>query len=283
IDRCFEELRPVLERHGGTGERVVGGAVTAVFGGPVGHEDDALRAVRAANEIRAHLSGLEGEPEGRWGAQLERRIGGSPRAVVAGGDGGQPYAAGEPVNAAARLHQGAQANEILLAESTYRLVRDAVEAEPAGRHFRLLALLPDAPGHVSRFDSPMVGRERELRRLGDAFEQATGDASCQLFTVLGAAGVGKSRLVQEFLGDVAGRALVARGRCLPYGEGITYWPVTEAVKEAAGLEDRETLEESRLKLVALVEGEEQGELVAQRVAETIGLSEAAGGAEEGFW
>src|SRR5262245_20647298 len=91
IDRCFEELRPVLERHGGMVERFVGGAVATVFGLPVVHEDDALRAVRAGDEIRAHLSGLEGELEGHWGAQLELRIGVSTGEVVAGGDSGQPY------------------------------------------------------------------------------------------------------------------------------------------------------------------------------------------------
>ena len=97
----------------------------------------------------------------------------------------------------------------------------------------------------------MVGRERERRRLLDAFEQAATDGSCQLFTILGAAGVGKSRLVREFLEDLAGRARVARGRCLPYGEGITFWPVFEAVMDVAGLDDAATPEEARSRLAAI--------------------------------
>ncbi len=280
--RGFEELLPVLERHGGMVERSMGGAVTAVFGIPVLHEDDALRAVRAAAEMRDCLSALTAELESHWGASLELRVGVSTGEVVAGGDGGHPYASGDPLNTAVRLQQAALAGELLLSESTYRLVRDAVEVEPADEGVRLLAVLPVAPGHPSRFESPMVGRERERRRLNDAFEQAVGDRSCQLFTILGAAGVGKSRLVQEFVGDLAGRAFVARGRCLPYGEGITYWPVIEVVKEAAGLDDAESPDQSRQKLAALLEGEEESELTARRVAEVIGLAETSSGAEESF-
>ena len=119
----------------------------------------------------------------------------------------------------------------------------------------------------------MVGRERERRRLYDAFEQAVDDRSCQLFTVLGLAGVGKSRLVQEFLDGIAGQAVVARGRCLPYGEGITYWPLLEAVNEAVGLEDTDSPDEARAKLLGALGREPGAELVAHRVAEMIGLAE----------
>jgi predicted ATPase len=148
---------------------------------------------------------------------------------------------------------------------------------------RLLAVVPGALGHPSRFESPIVGRRRERRRLLDAFEQAGGDGSCQLFTILGAAGVGKSRLVREFLDDLRGRALVARGRCLPYGEGITYWPMVEAVKDAAVLDEGDSPERIRQKLAALLEGEDDAELVAHRMAELIGVAEPVGGAEERFW
>ena len=129
----------------------------------------------------------------------------------------------------------------------------------------------------------MVGRERERRRLRDAFEQAVGDRSCQLFTVLGLAGVGKSRLVQEFLDDLAGRALVARGRCLPYGEGITYWPLARGGQGGRRARRRRLArggarDAARRPSVR----EPDAELVAQRVAETIGLVEVAGGVEERF-
>jgi class 3 adenylate cyclase/tetratricopeptide (TPR) repeat protein len=279
--RAFAEIGEAVERHGGTLETLSGDAVTAVFGIPAVHEDDTLRAVRTAAEVREHLTALGDELASDWAARLDLRIGVSAGEVIAGGGAGPPpHATGEPLTAAALLGRAAEPGDILLDESAYRFVREAVEVEAAGVAFRLVAVHSDAP---SRFESPMVGRVRERRRLHDAFKQAVGDGSCQLFTILGTAGVGKSRLVQEFLGDVAGEALVARGRCLPYGEGITYWPVMDVVKEAAGFEDAETLEESRLKLVALMGEEEQGDLVARRVAETIGLIEAVGVAEESFW
>src|SRR5215212_1235298 len=121
----------------------------------------------------------------------------------------------------------------------------------------------------------MIGRERERRRLHDVFETAVADRSCQLFTVLGPAGVGKSRLVQEFLGELGDTALVARGRCLPYGEGITYWPLLEAVKEAVGLTDADSPDEARAKLIGALAGEAGAELIGQQVAGIIGLEEAA--------
>ena len=125
----------------------------------------------------------------------------------------------------------------------------------------------------------MVGRERERRRLHDAFDQAVSDRSCQLFTVLGVAGVGKSRLVYEFLQQLGEGTLVAVGRCLPYGEGITYWPLLEAVKSVVGLDDASSPDEARATLARVLEGEQGGEVVAQRVAEMIGLADAVGGAE----
>ena len=127
-------------------------------------------------------------------------------------------------------------------------------AEPAEDAWRLLAAVEPAAPLPGRLASPMVGRERERRRLNDAFEQAVGDRSCQLFTVLGVAGVGKSRLVQEFLGDLGEARRLRGGRCLPYGEGITYWPLLEAVKDAVGLEDTESPEDARAKLPARVRG-----------------------------
>jgi predicted ATPase len=254
----------------------------AIFGIPTVHEDDALRAARAATEMRERLSGLRDELEGDWGAWLELRIGISTGEVVTGGDSDQPYATGEPVQSALRLHQAAQSGDVLVDERTHRLVRDAVDAETHGEHSRLLGVRPVAAGFVSRFDSPMVGREREQRRLQDAFAQAIGDRSCQLFTILGAPGVGKSRLVREFVDGVSGRALVARGRCLPYGEGITYWPILEAVRDAADLDDTDSTEELA-KLASLLEGEEEADLAAQRLGDVIGLTQGLSGAEESFW
>ncbi len=228
LGRYFDEMKAIVERHGGTVEKFVGDAVMAVFGVPQLHEDDALRAVRAAVEMRDALPELG----------VEARIGVNTGEVVVGT--AERLATGDAVNVAARLEQAAGAGEVLLGPETAALVRDAVEteelelelkgkSEPLVAH-RLISLQAQAPAFARRFDAPLVGRERELRRLQEAFGQAGADGSCQLFTILGSAGVGKSRLVAEFIGSVEG-ARVVRGRCLPYGEGITYWPVIEVLKQ----------------------------------------------------
>jgi class 3 adenylate cyclase/tetratricopeptide (TPR) repeat protein len=228
LARYFGEMKAIVERHGGSVEKFIGDAVMAVFGVPQLHEDDALRAVRAAVEMRDALPQLG----------VEARIGVNTGEVVVGTS--ERLATGDAVNVAARLEQAAGAGEVLLGPETAALVRDAVEteelelalkgkSEPLVAH-RLVSLQAQAPGFARRFDAQLVGRERELRRVREAFGQAEADGSCQLFTVLGSAGVGKSRLTAEFIGLVDG-ARVVRGRCLPYGEGITYWPVIEVLKQ----------------------------------------------------
>jgi tetratricopeptide (TPR) repeat protein len=249
------------------------------------HEDDAVRALRAAAELRERLARVAADLQER-GIRLAFGIGVSTGAVVTGGEAhGQLRATGQPLTVSLQLARAAEPGEILVDGDTGRLARDAVVVEPTTdpslRAFRLVRVVDGGLGTVSRFVSPMVGRERERRGLHGAFEQAVADRSCQLFTILGLAGVGKSRLVQEFLDDLDGRALVAAGRCLPYGEGITFWPLLEAVKEAVGLEDADSPDDARAKLSRAI-GEEQGaELVAPRVAGMIGLAEVGGGAEEG--
>jgi tetratricopeptide (TPR) repeat protein len=222
-------MKSIVERHGGSVEKFIGDAVMAVFGVPQVHEDDALRAVRAAVEMRDAL------PE----IGVEARIGVNTGEVVVGA--AERLATGDPVNVAARLEQAAAPGEILVGPETAQLVRDAAETEPTeplelkGKSdpliaHRLVVLHEAAPAFARRLDAPLVGRERELRRLGEAFGQAVADRSCQLFTILGVAGVGKSRLTSEFIGSLED-ATVVRGRCLPYGEGITYWPVVEVLKQ----------------------------------------------------
>ncbi len=281
--RAFREVESAVEHHGGSVETVADDAVIAVFGLPVAHEDDALRGVRAAAEARDALSSLAAELTAGWPLRLDIRIGISTGEVVTGGDGERrSWATGAPLTSSSRLGHVAAPGEILVDEATRRLVRDAVVTEPADDAWRLVELAETAPGLRRRLVSPMIGRERERRRLHDAFDQAVGDRSCQLFTVLGVAGVGKSRLVRELVGELAGQALVARGRCLPYGEGITFWPLLEAVKGAVELEDGDSPEESCAKLARALEGEQGGELAAQQVAELIGIAEGGGGAEDGF-
>ena len=238
--RYFEAMRAVIERHGGTVEKFIGDAVMAVFGVPVIHEDDALRAVRAAAEMREALTALNEELEHDYGTTLEARIGVNTGEVVTGTE--ERLATGDAVNVAARLEQAAPPGEILLGHETMRLVRDGVRIEElaplelkgkAGSvgAYRLLSVEAEAPAR--RSDVPIVGRQRELRLLADAWERVTSERACALFTILGAAGVGKSRLAAELL--AASDATVLVGRCPSYGEGITYFPVTEVVLQLGAL------------------------------------------------
>lgn len=237
--RYFEEARRVIEHHGGTVEKFIGDAVMAVFGVPLLHEDDALRAVRAAHELRACLADLNLELERNFGTTLEIRIGVNTGEVVTVAD--ELLATGDAVNVAARLEQAARPGEILIGQETLQLTRDAVEVEnlepltlkgktkpvPA---FPLVSVVSGAAPIEHRQDVTMVGRQRELRHLQEIFAKAREDRSCQLFTILGSAGVGKSRLVYEFLSSLDGPTIL-RSSCLSYGEGITYWPVLEVIRE----------------------------------------------------
>ena len=228
MTRYFDEMRPILERHSGVVEKFIGDAVMAVFGVPRVHEDDALRAVRAAIEMRETLLSLNEDFQRAWGVAVQARIGVNTGEVIAGDPAqGHSFVAGDTVNTAARLEQSAQPGEILIGESTYNLVRAAAVAEDAGplalkgkpepvRALRLLEVLPEAPGWARRLDSPLVGRDRELGVLGQTFERTAQTPMAELVTLMGPAGVGKSRLSNEFVSRLGERATVMSGRCLPY-------------------------------------------------------------------
>jgi class 3 adenylate cyclase len=292
MGRYFDEMHAVLERHGGTVEKFIGDAVMAVFGIPVLHEDDALRAVRAAAEMRGAVSSLNDELERERGVGIEVRIGVTTGEVVAGDPaGGQAFAAGDAVNVAARLEQAAQPGEILIGEDTYRLVRDAVTVEAVaplslkgkGAAVAAVRLLDVAGVAGRRLTSPMVGRDAELELLDQTLDGVSRDRTCQIVTVIGSAGVGKSRLVREFLSKRRDEATIVRGRCLPYGDGITFWPVKEAVSQAAGLTGDESPEAAQDVIRSLIEPAADADLVAERVAETIGVAEAAPGHGGHLW
>ena len=231
--RYFETAKEAIERHGGTVEKFIGDAVMAVFGVPVVHEDDALRAVRAAADLRDALVPLNEELEQRFQTRLQLRTGVNTGEVVTGTE--ERLATGDAVNVAARLEQAAQPGEILLGEETLRLVHGAVEVEPVApveakgkseplAAYKLVGV--DQESAARAHIGPMVGRERQRHVLEESFANVVADRTCHLFTVLGTAGVGKSRLASEFLDGLDG-ATVVSGRCLSYGEGISYFPVTE--------------------------------------------------------
>jgi predicted ATPase/class 3 adenylate cyclase len=293
--RWFHAMRTVLERHGGTVQKFIGDAVMAVFGVPVVHEDDAVRAVRAAADLRDGLAALNKELMRDWGVTLEVRTGVNTGEVMAGNPGvGDALVVGDAVNVAARLEQAAAPGQVLLGPATYALVRDAVRVASLppvalkGKRIpvaavRLVEVLPGAPGRARRADAPLVGRVEERRLLDWAYERVVGKGRCHLVTVLGVAGVGKSRLVAEALTGRADEATILAGRCLPYGEGITFWPIAEAMRQAAGITETDTPTAARAKLVALVEDEPDAERVAAGVAGLIGLAEAAAAADEAAW
>jgi tetratricopeptide (TPR) repeat protein len=214
--------------------------------------------------------------------------------VVAGAPGTlTTLVTGDPVVVAKRLEESAGADEIQLGESTHRLVHEVVEAEPLGSieakgkpaipAWRLLHVL-DGDATPLRLDSPLVGRRAELKGLRSSFELVEAHRACHLFTVLGPAGIGKSRLVHEFVAWLGERATVLRGRCLPYGDGITFWPLVEVVKQAAALTDRDTPDEALQKIGALLPPGEEAQLVGERVAAAVGRGEAAAARpDETFW
>ncbi|HEU5213833.1 MAG TPA: adenylate/guanylate cyclase domain-containing protein [Gaiellaceae bacterium] len=232
MQRYFADVQAVVERHGGVVEKFVGDAVMAVFGIPAAHEDDALRALRAAWEMQ--------EPIARHG--LEARTGVNTGEVVVGDE--QTLVTGDAVNVAARLEQTAASGEILIGAQTRLLARDAIDAEPVDaldlkgksepvEAYRLLGVHAEAQAIARRLETPLVGRRRERERLWRDYEDVVADRACHLFTLLGPAGVGKSRLVADFLARAGAEADTLRGRCLPYGEGITYWPVAEILSSLA--------------------------------------------------
>ena len=288
ISRYFIEVSRVLEHHGGTVEKFIGDAVMAAFGIPVVHEDDALRAVRAAGEMREALAALNDELRVEYGIELGTRTGINTGEVVAGDPTrGHAFVTGDAIVVAQRLEAAASPGEILIGEATHRLVRNAVLVEPLepmelkGKAqpvtaWRLLGVVSGAPAVARRLDAPMVGRDEELAHLRTAFERAVREQSCRLVTVLGAAGIGKSRLANEHLAEIRDEATVLLGRCLPYGEGITYWPLRDIVRDAAGGLTQARLEE-------LLADDPDATRIADQVAAAIGIGDSSATPEETMW
>jgi class 3 adenylate cyclase len=295
IARYREAMREVLERHGAKTDISGGDAVIGQFGEPTVHEDDALRAVRAALEMREKLADLNDDVRRTWGIHLAIKIGVNTGEVVAGDLAYDPrMVTADAANVAARLEHAAEGGEILIGEPTYRLVRDVVEVEALGpltlrgkarpvTAFRLLAVSEPAPGIVRPLDSPLVGRERELARLLDAFELARADKIPGIVTVFGPPGIGKSRIAKELAARLEGRVWALRGRCLPYGDGITFWPIAEVVRSAARIREADSPVEATAKIATLMPTDPEAGDVAKLLAEAIGVTDGSADRQGIFW
>src|ERR1700694_684190 len=271
VTMFFDGVPRCIETHGGTGEKFAGDAVVAAFGIPLAHEDDADRAVRAGLGILDHVRDLG----------LEARVGIEAGEVVVD-ETDSTFATGEAVNVAARLQHGAAPGEILLGAAAHRLTAGGIESEPAGplelrgfrnpiAAYRALAAR-DGQAPLSKVSAPFIGRETELDLLENTLARTIRDRRPHVFTVYGEPGVGKSRLIREFLAGVEG-ATILSGRALPYGEGVTYWPLVEMVKAAAGITDDDPMETAKQKLIECC-GDEA-------IAELLGLASGVMEAVEG--
>ena len=271
LTRFFDQVAECITAHGGIVEKFAGDAVMAAFGFPLAHEDDPERAVRAALAIVAGVVDLG----------LEVRIGIETGEILAD-EGSTTFATGLAINAAARLQQAAAPGEILLGPAAERLTRGTVVATrlgaqsargfPAGVEAWRVVSVSEEPGRRLSVSVPFVGREEELELLHNTFARAVRDRRAHLVTVYGGAGVGKSRLAREFVAGVE-RSTILAGRCLPYGEGVTYWAVAEMVRIAAGITDDDSVDAAAEKLRACC----GDEAVADLLALAAGVLDAVGG------
>jgi len=277
LARYFEVVRDALERHGGTVEKFIGDAVVGVFGVPRLREDDALRAVRAAAAIQDGTRVLNGELSCTFGVQLAVRVGvNSGRVLARHGGEEEGFAYGDSLNVAARLQQHAQAGDVLIGEATLGLVGASVMVEPIhpltvkGKPTpvtaaRLVGLADEAPAFERPIRTPFVGREQELAVLRDAVSLAR-EGRPQVVTLIGEPGIGKSRLLREVIASERAGASPLVGRCLPYGDGITYWPLAEMLRQLerrpGGIDD-------------VLAGDREAPLIASRLGAARGQEVAA--------
>lgn len=263
----FQAMREELEAEGGTVEKFIGDAVVAAFGVPIAHEDDPARALRAALRMRRRLQQVNGGLQARFGVTLQIRTGVNTGEVLAAIEPapGEPMVTGDAVNVAARLEQSAEPGQIVAAERTARAARGFRFHELGARDLRgkerpvPAVVLEDVSSEraergISGLTAPMVGREQEIALLRTLYERSAAEGRANLVTIYGDPGVGKSRLAREFVTAAEGLErppLVVRGRCLPYGEGITYWPLAEILKGLAGVRDSDPPDRTLERIVSL--------------------------------
>lgn len=252
LQSYFESVSAAITRHGGAVEKYAGDAVMAAFGIPVSHEDDALRAARAALDVRASLAVLNERLISDYGVGIEIRIGIESGEVVATPtDVRQRLVTGEAVGIASKLEGLAESGQIVVGELAGRLIDHAAELEPLGaleikgkrepvRAYRLVEIAQVAPAFASKLDAPLVGRKRELAALRKALKRTVDGGSARAAVVIGSPGVGKSRLVTELTRRAKG-VTTLWGRCLSYGDGITYWPLRDVLGRALPGDERDAV------------------------------------------
>jgi class 3 adenylate cyclase len=299
LSRYFEVARRIVEGHGGTVEKFIGDAVMAVWGAPTAHEDDAERAVRSALAIVAGVGSIADGDQ-----PLHARAGVlTGEAAVTVGAEGEGMVAGDMVNTASRLQSVAQPGTVLVGEVTYRATSNAISYEPAGERvlkgktvpveaWRAVAVVArrGGSGRASTLEPPFVGREDELQQLKDLFDATGRERKPRLVTVIGQAGIGKSRLAWEFekyLDGVVETAFWHEGRTPAYGEGISYWALAEMVRLRSGITEGEAAESARPKLTAMLEqfvpDTDERRFVEPRLAGLLGLADLpSDGREELF-
>jgi predicted ATPase/class 3 adenylate cyclase len=282
MNSYWAAARAAVERHGGTVAKYIGDAVVGAFGIPTVHEDDALRAVRAASDLLEEIAQLNVGLRARLGVQLAVRIGiNTGETVITDGKVDVSLMVGDVANVGARLEQRAQPGTALLSRETELLVRDAVRTEQTGEFsvkgkeelltaFRLVSVeRPVESPRPRRFSGPMLGRQRQLALALDGYEAACAERCCVLLTIVGIPGVGKTRLVNEFLDRIRRDALILEGRCPPYGEGITFWPLVQALQRV-----REVRGPSWAAMLAQAEHAEE---IAAGLDAILGITAPAGG------
>jgi class 3 adenylate cyclase/tetratricopeptide (TPR) repeat protein len=288
MDRFAETARVVFARHGGRSGALHGDQVMAVFGVPIAHDDDALRAVRAAAELQEELAPLDQKLQNEHGQRLQVRVGiNTGRVLVNEAQSVEEQVTGSAVIVASRLQDEVDPGGVLIGEETYELVRDAIRTrkieslelegvnEPVRAH-RLLEVLQGKPGRIPRLRAPMLGRDIELELLRWVFKRVEAEQSCHLVTVLGRAGVGKTRLADDFARGLGEQARVLRGHCLAYGDAVTFWPVVQIVHQAAGIEPNDDSDAAQAKLARLFGGEERDRQALSQIVQLLGIKELGG-------
>ncbi len=298
LTRYFDTSRQIVERYGGTVDKFIGDAVVAVWGTPTAHEDDAERAVRAGFDLTEAVAALGTEIQN---APLALRAAvGSGHAAVVVGAAGQGMVAGDLVNTASRLQAAALPGGLLVDEGTYRAASRAILFEalgdqvlkgkalpvPAWRALRVVAARRGA-GRTERLEAPFVGRDEELRLLKDLFHATTREKRARLISIVGQAGIGKSRLAWEFEKYVDGLAQEIywhHGRSPSYGEGITFWSLGEMVRRRAGIAETDDAETTHRQLTAVladyIADEAERRWLAAPLAALLGLEESPAGQRE---